>query len=275
MPSIGEASLVHAATRHNPELEVELSRMREQREVRAQRLMQQLETLSASTSSGNVASTSLVANRRRSSASSAASLHPVADDIALLANLASANPPPRLPAGWSDHAITNPALPGLAADAPTSTTMTAWTPSSGAIVPSSTALVVSHHCRGMLQRAHADHEHLSTDSAATHEHSRRANELLRLMRSRDSRRWLRAWLRQEGRVDRLLDLLETAHPTVCTCTLCTCALCTCTLCTCNYPMHMHPMRMHPVYPMHMHPMYMHPMHPMHRFVKHWSTSFHG
>ena len=43
----------------------------------------------------------------------------------------------------------------------------------------------------------------------------RAQGLLRMLRGgRASRQYLREWLRQEGRVGRVLELLETAHPTI-------------------------------------------------------------
>jgi len=137
--------------------------------------------------------------------------------------------PPLLPPGWSSHAISHPPPPVTSFESSVSTTSA----SSATSVSTSTAMVLSSRAlmatgapatststslvatrgRGALLAA-TGRRHLSTDSADAYEHSRRANELLQLMRSRASRRWLRGWLRQEGRVDRLLDLLETAHPTI-------------------------------------------------------------
>ena len=39
-------------------------------------------------------------------------------------------------------------------------------------------------------------------------------QMLQMLRGRDSRRWLRGWLMHEGRVERVLSMLQTATPTV-------------------------------------------------------------
>ena len=197
--------------RHAPALDGELTRMREEREKRAERLLQQLEALSASTGSEieRQQSSALIPLHRRRAASAAPPVHPAADDAARLAQSVqsrAATTVQRLPLGWSEHAITNAPLPGeiSTADAADTTLISLQAPS-GAMVLSSAAMIAAGRVG-----SHA----LSSDSAENHEAARRASALLNMMRNRDSRRWLRAWLRQDGRVDKLLDILETAHPSV-------------------------------------------------------------